>query len=291
MDAREEDESGGLAMGSSFSFASLSWFLLVLLFSFPESPPESPPVLSVRFQRDSSCVLPRLRPPAVQPPRVVQPIKMEVGIEEFLHIEFEYDRDAFHLHDVVTGKVYFLLVRINIMHMDVSVLRRETTRTPSGVFTETDTLLKFEVMDGAPVAGEVIPIRLFLTSLDLTPTYEDVDGTYDVRYYLNLVLVDDEERRYFKQSEIRLFRSPVDRPVLLLTDGSDATSRGVGSGPARPTPAAATGGGGGSGGSGAGAPASLPPPPPPSSATPLFGTSASTASSAMKGTGSADDWL
>jgi vacuolar protein sorting-associated protein 26 len=28
-----------------------------------------------------------------------------------------------------------------------------------------------------------------------------------VRYYLNLVLVDQEERRYFKQQEITLYRA------------------------------------------------------------------------------------
>jgi len=28
-----------------------------------------------------------------------------------------------------------------------------------------------------------------------------------VKYYLNLVLIDDEDRRYFKQQEIILYRS------------------------------------------------------------------------------------
>jgi hypothetical protein len=35
---------------------------------------------------------------------------MEVGIEDCLHIEFEYDRAKYHLKDVVVGKIYFLLV-------------------------------------------------------------------------------------------------------------------------------------------------------------------------------------
>jgi vacuolar protein sorting-associated protein 26 len=30
---------------------------------------------------------------------------MEVGIEECLHIEFEYDKSMYHLRDVVIGKV------------------------------------------------------------------------------------------------------------------------------------------------------------------------------------------
>lgn len=35
---------------------------------------------------------------------------MEVGIEDCLHIEFEYDKARYHLKDVVSGKIYFLLV-------------------------------------------------------------------------------------------------------------------------------------------------------------------------------------
>lgn len=54
-------------------------------------------------------------------------------------------------------------------------------------------------MDGAPVRGESIPIRLFLSGYELTPTMKDINKKFSVRYYLNLVLVDEEERRYFKQ--------------------------------------------------------------------------------------------
>jgi vacuolar protein sorting-associated protein 26 len=36
---------------------------------------------------------------------------MEVGIEDCLHIEFEYNKSKYHLRDVVVGKIYFLLVR------------------------------------------------------------------------------------------------------------------------------------------------------------------------------------
>lgn len=54
--------------------------------------------------------------------------------------------------------------------------------------------------------GESIPIRLYLSPYDLTPTYSDIHNKFSARYYLNLVLVDEEDRRYFKQQEISLFR-------------------------------------------------------------------------------------
>lgn len=124
------------------------------------------------------------------------------------------------------GKIYFLLVRIKIKHMEIDIIKRETTGTGPSVYHENDTIAKYEIMDGAPVRGkahvcmiapfapqasflnrlqrvfipgESIPIRLFLAGYDLTPTMRDINKKFSVRYYLNLVLIDEEERRYFKQ--------------------------------------------------------------------------------------------
>ena len=52
-------------------------------------------------------------------------IKMEVGIEECLHIEFEFSRSKFHLKDCILGKVFFNLVRIKIKHMELCIVRKE----------------------------------------------------------------------------------------------------------------------------------------------------------------------
>ena len=52
-------------------------------------------------------------------------IRMEVGIEDCLHIEFEYAKAKYSLRGVVVGKIYFLLVRIKIKHMELEIRRRE----------------------------------------------------------------------------------------------------------------------------------------------------------------------
>jgi len=140
------------------------------------------------------------------PPDANSSIKMEVGIEDCLHIEFEYNKNKYHLRDVIVGKIYFLLVRIKIKHMELSIIRRETTGAAPNQYNESETITKFEIMDGAPVRGETIPIRLFLSGFELTPTYRDVNKKFSTRYYLNLVLIDEENRRYFKQQEITIFR-------------------------------------------------------------------------------------
>lgn len=139
-------------------------------------------------------------------PEVNNTIKMEVGIEDCLHIEFEYNRSKYHLQDVVVGKIYFLLVRIKIKYMEIVIIKRETTGSGANTFNESENVSKFEIMDGAPVRGESIPVRLFLSPYELTPTFKNVHNKFSVRYSLNLVLVDQEDRRYFKQQEITLWR-------------------------------------------------------------------------------------
>jgi len=145
-------------------------------------------------------------------PDMNNPLKMEVGIEDCLHIEFEYDRSKYNLQDVVVGKVYFLLVRIKIKHMELNIVRKETTGNTSGdakanTHTDSETLIKFEIMDGSPVKDQCIPVRLYLKGLDLTPTFKNAQNKFSVKYMLSLVLIDEEDRRYFKQQEIFLYRT------------------------------------------------------------------------------------
>ncbi|KAH8275704.1 hypothetical protein KR044_008391, partial [Drosophila immigrans] len=139
-------------------------------------------------------------------PEMNNPIKMEVGIEDCLHIEFEYNKSKYHLKDTIIGKIYFLLVRIKIKHMEIAIIKRESTGTGPNVFNENETIAKYEIMDGAPVKGESIPIRVFLAGYNLTPTMRDINKKFSVKYFLNLVLMDTEDRRYFKQQEITLWR-------------------------------------------------------------------------------------
>ncbi|KAF8421157.1 vacuolar protein sorting-associated protein 26-domain-containing protein [Terfezia claveryi] len=120
------------------------------------------------------------------PPETNSSIKMDVGIEDY----------------VIVGRIYFLLVRLKIKHMELSIIRRETTGTAPNQYNESETLVRFEIMDGSPSRGETIPIRLFLGGFDLTPTFREVNKKYSTRYYLSLVLIDEDARRYFKQSEI-----------------------------------------------------------------------------------------
>ncbi len=133
------------------------------------------------------------------------------NIDWFFYCLLRQNLPALCLQDVVMGKIYFLLVRIKIKHMELAIIRRESVGSGQSMQTNSETVIKYEIMDGAPVKGETIPVRLFLESFPLTPTYPNVTNKFSVKYYLNLVLVDEEDRRYFKQQEVKLWRKNMDK--------------------------------------------------------------------------------
>jgi vacuolar protein sorting-associated protein 26 len=88
------------------------------------------------------------------------PIKMEVGIEDCLHIEFEYTKSNYHLKDCLVGKVSFQLVKLKIKSMDISIERRETFGTGQTTKTEKETSREVRSDGRQPrQRARVVPIR------------------------------------------------------------------------------------------------------------------------------------
>ena len=134
-----------------------------------------------------------------------KPVKLDIGIENCLHIEFEYVKSQYTLKDVIVGRIYFLLTRLRVKHMELSLITRESSGVKLNSVIIDTTSIRFEIMDGSPVKGETIPIRLFLGGYDLIPNMSC--NYFTVKNYLSLVIVDEDGRRYFKQSEIELYRT------------------------------------------------------------------------------------
>jgi vacuolar protein sorting-associated protein 26 len=134
------------------------------------------------------------------------PIRLEVGIEDWLHLLFEIDGSKYHLKDCITGQVIFKKVSIRLKSMELQIIKRETIGAGVTSHTENETIVRYEIMDGGPIKNEILPIRFFISPYKLSPTYPNVNQRLSVQYFINLVLLDVEDRRYFKQSEITLFR-------------------------------------------------------------------------------------
>ena len=134
-----------------------------------------------------------------------QQIRLEVGIEEWLHLIFDVDCRKFGLKDVAHGRVTFKKVSIRLKSMEIQIIRKETANNANAQ-PDSTVITKFEIMDGGPIKNETIPIRFFLKPYELTPTMMNVNNKFSVQYFINLVLTDVEDRKYFKQHEIQLFR-------------------------------------------------------------------------------------
>lgn len=135
------------------------------------------------------------------------PIKLEVGIEDCLNIVIDVPKNQFLLKECVMGQITFSQVKVQVQKMELNMVRKEILGVGENSSTNTDEFHTFEIMDGCPLKAEEIPIRMFLSGItDLTPSMNSVNNKFSVKYFLNLVIIDDMKRRYFKQSEIRLFR-------------------------------------------------------------------------------------
>ena len=133
------------------------------------------------------------------------PFRLDVKIAKMLKLSFEMDHTKYGTKDICTGRVIFKETSMKMKMMMIQIMRREAV---TGGETDVAILCRYELMDGCPVNEEVVPIRFFLSPYELTPTYDNVNHKFSVKYILNLVLIDDEEKRYFKQHEIELFRIP-----------------------------------------------------------------------------------
>jgi len=142
----------------------------------------------------------------VQPePQPLSKVKMDIGIDENLHIEFEFNKGKFALKDLLEGNVNFILTKLKLKRMDLEIVKKEIISGKS----EGESMGKYEIMDGCPVRGEIVPIRMYIKNSKLTPTYENVKDRFSVKYYIILNLYDEEERKYFKQNEIVFWRNKI----------------------------------------------------------------------------------
>lgn len=61
---------------------------------------------------------------------------------------------------MIIGKLHFFSVRIKIQHMELQLIEKETTGVAPGTITAVDTIVNYEIMGGALVKGESMPVRL-----------------------------------------------------------------------------------------------------------------------------------
>lgn len=139
-------------------------------------------------------------------PRSVEPIHNEVGIRNVLHIEFVFPSPSIDCMDALVGSVYFILIKLRIVHMALTLYRVENYSSDD-VFIKKKTELKtIEIMDGAPVRGDNIPIRFFLGEAGIWPFNEFRGSHLKVEHYVRAHLTDENGKKYFKRLKVTFAR-------------------------------------------------------------------------------------
>ena len=147
------------------------------------------------------------------------PLKIEIGVENLIHVIFEVNKTNYYLRDVVIGKVKFLECNLDIKYMVIQVIRKENLNFLNTLSNETTLMSTFQLMDGTPEIGIEIPIRFYLSGIrSLTPSFINIDDKFSVQYFLSIEFEDRDDRTFFKKVEIKLVRlNNMNRNEFIIT--------------------------------------------------------------------------
>ena len=134
-----------------------------------------------------------------------KPIQLEFNVEDVLHVSFDIKRSHYGIKGMLEGSFTFLKVGCRFCSMEMQILRKEIDNV-SGATPENKLIVRYEIMDGAPIKNEIIPFVFYFKPSKLGPTMINIGNKFSVRYFINLILKDDQNRIYYKQHEIVLHR-------------------------------------------------------------------------------------
>ena len=133
-------------------------------------------------------------------------IRVEIGVENLLHVCFELDRKNYHLKDI--GKICFKKINLELENMSLRIIKIESLFGKEG---DIEPLGLYEIMEGSPSSTEdIIYFKMYLKGFNnLSQTIKnEMNNNINVSYYLSLEICDSENRNFFKKIEINLFRLP-----------------------------------------------------------------------------------
>ena len=134
------------------------------------------------------------------------PIHNEVGIRNILHIEFVFPNSVLDCNEPLIGSVYFILVKLRIVHMSLSLYQSELFSSESTYIKRKTELKTIEIMDGAPVRGDHIPIRFFISDSNFWPFSQFKGSKLRVDHYIKAQLIDENGKKYCKRLKVEFTR-------------------------------------------------------------------------------------
>lgn len=134
----------------------------------------------------------------------IQPLCVRVAVAENIRVDLLISRRKFEINDVLLGGAHFLLVALKIVKFTVSLVSQEILDIGGKTKKHTNTIFEWEITDGAPVKGEIVPFRLFLAPLNVSPSVVDQTKGYSASHFLHFYIHTTSGTRYFKAIQIKL---------------------------------------------------------------------------------------
>ena len=57
----------------------------------------------------------------------IHELRIDVGIEEWIHVSFELQKNIYHLRDIIIGEVLFKKISLRLQSMELQLIKKETT--------------------------------------------------------------------------------------------------------------------------------------------------------------------
>ena len=120
------------------------------------------------------------------------PLVKGIGITNVLHMDVLLDSTTVDPRVGFIGSLYFELFKLRIVSVSFEIIRRENYT----LGTKDEVLTDFELLDGAPVKGTLVPIRLFTGNLKLWPPPKD--EKLKIEYFIKVHAIDETGAVYVK---------------------------------------------------------------------------------------------
>ncbi|OHT06911.1 Vacuolar protein sorting-associated protein 26A [Tritrichomonas foetus] len=144
----------------------------------------------------------------MHPSKKFDPICVRVAVSDAIRIDLIISRRQFEVGDVITGAAHFLLINLKVKSFTITFMAQEYTEANGRTIKNKHKIGTWEISDGAPVKGEIIPFRLFLDPLKLDPSCANPQKGYSVTHLLRFTVLTMSDERYFKDLQIKLNKWP-----------------------------------------------------------------------------------
>ena len=147
----------------------------------------------------------------------IEHILGRIGTEN-IKIIFNLDKNKFFINEPIRGKIIIREINnIKISSINLSLIKNEKINGK----IENYILSSFEMCDGQPMNGDIIPIRIYINNhKKVSITMKNINnGACWLRYYLKLtIILENENDTLFKSQEIIILRSERVLNELLETE-------------------------------------------------------------------------